>query len=67
MTATKHSRWTDAQRHCDEENAFLVSINDVKEMNFVHATLTSNWFSNNTKTYIGNVSLKFEGVSVIFM
>ncbi|KAJ8026546.1 hypothetical protein HOLleu_31406 [Holothuria leucospilota] len=53
MTDTEDNRWTDAQRHCDEESAFLVSINDVKEMDFVHATLISNWFSNNTKTYIG--------------
>ncbi|PIK48327.1 hypothetical protein BSL78_14811 [Apostichopus japonicus] len=53
MTASQDNRWTDSQRDCEEHGASLVSISNIREMEFVHATLTSTWLTNNTKTYIG--------------
>nr|XP_054753960.1 uncharacterized protein LOC129259723 [Lytechinus pictus] len=46
-------RWTDANRMCQEEGAHLVSIGDIEEMQFVHVLLTSIWFAENLRTFIG--------------
>ncbi|XP_041461945.1 uncharacterized protein LOC121413255 isoform X2 [Lytechinus variegatus] len=46
-------RWTDANRMCQDEGAHLVSIGDIEEMQFVHVLLTSIWFAENLRTFIG--------------
>ncbi|XP_072178152.1 uncharacterized protein [Diadema setosum] len=46
-------RWTDANRMCRDEGAHLVSIANEDEMRFVHILLTSTWFRDNLRTFIG--------------
>ena len=52
-------RWTDAERSCTTEGAHLVSILDVDEMQFLHYKLVTDWLTEENKTYIGNLKLKF--------
>lgn len=52
-------RWTDAHRMCQEEGAHLVSIGNIEEMQFVHVLLTSKWFAEGLRTFIGQFSYSF--------
>ena len=49
-------RWTDAANTCNGLGGHLASIKDYKEMNFLQYKLTTDWFTGNLNTYIGNNS-----------
>ncbi|XP_022098818.1 uncharacterized protein LOC110983669 isoform X2 [Acanthaster planci] len=54
-------KWKDAERQCVLEDALLTSIRDYGEMNFLHLMLTSDWFTEQTATYIGLTDMEDEG------
>ncbi|XP_038067180.1 uncharacterized protein LOC119737135 [Patiria miniata] len=54
-------KWKDAERQCAIEGALLTSIRDYGEMNFLHLMLTSDWFTEETTTYIGLTDIQEEG------
>ncbi|XP_038053125.1 uncharacterized protein LOC119725675 [Patiria miniata] len=46
-------RWTDAEMQCVNDQSHLVSIRDIKEVNYIHGMLTSEWYTALLDTYIG--------------
>ena len=45
--------WLEAERACESQGSHLTSIMDITEMTLLHYLLTTDWLTNNTRTYIG--------------
>ena len=50
-----HITWVEAEKACQSQGSHLASVMDIEEMTVLHYLLTTDWLTNNTRTYIGVV------------